>query len=132
MDTASRRQIATTRVWGSIGSAEIFAEGTELTQRQSETCTTLDWPDTGRACGRFLIRLSDSLFLAPQSDLEKKQHTARKSSARNAQIRGLFASTPKAEDFLATQELQSGQFGLRMKVSARIKPVLCVFGKLVC
>jgi hypothetical protein len=82
--------------------------------------------------GRFLIRLSDSLFLAPQSDLEKKQHTARKSSARNAQIRRLFASTPKAEDFLATQERQSGQFGLRMKVSARIKPVLCVFGKLVC
>jgi hypothetical protein len=28
METASRRQSATTRVWGSIGSAEIFAEGT--------------------------------------------------------------------------------------------------------
>jgi hypothetical protein len=51
--------------------------------------------------GRFLIRLSDPLFLAPQSDLVKKQNTARKSSARNAQIRGLFASTPKAEVFLA-------------------------------
>jgi hypothetical protein len=33
METASRRQIATTRarVWGSIGSAEIFAEGTAHT-----------------------------------------------------------------------------------------------------
>jgi hypothetical protein len=51
--------------------------------------------------GRFLIRPSDSLFLAPQSDFEKKQNTARKSSARNAQIRGLFAPTPKAEDFLS-------------------------------
>jgi hypothetical protein len=27
IETASRRQSATTRVWGSIGSAEIFAEG---------------------------------------------------------------------------------------------------------
>jgi hypothetical protein len=31
METASRRQSATTRVWGPIGSAEIFAEGTAYT-----------------------------------------------------------------------------------------------------
>jgi hypothetical protein len=31
METASRRQSAATRVWGSIGSAEIFAEGTAHT-----------------------------------------------------------------------------------------------------
>ena len=31
METASRMQSATTRVWGSIGSAEIFAEGTAYT-----------------------------------------------------------------------------------------------------
>jgi hypothetical protein len=31
METASRRQSATTRVWGSIGSAEIFAEDTAHT-----------------------------------------------------------------------------------------------------
>jgi hypothetical protein len=31
METASRRQSATTRAWGSIGSAEIFAEGTAYT-----------------------------------------------------------------------------------------------------
>jgi hypothetical protein len=31
MEAASRRQSATTRVWGSIGSAEIFAEGTAYT-----------------------------------------------------------------------------------------------------
>jgi hypothetical protein len=31
METASRRQSATTRVWGSIGSAEIFAEGAAYT-----------------------------------------------------------------------------------------------------
>jgi hypothetical protein len=31
METASRRQSATTRVWGSIASAEIFAEGTAYT-----------------------------------------------------------------------------------------------------
>jgi hypothetical protein len=30
-ETASRRQSATTRVWGSIGSAENFAEGTAHT-----------------------------------------------------------------------------------------------------
>jgi hypothetical protein len=38
--------------------------------------------------GRFLIRLSDSLFSAPQSDLEKNQNAVRKGLARNAQIRG--------------------------------------------
>jgi hypothetical protein len=31
METANRRQSATTRVWGSIGSVEIFAEGTAYT-----------------------------------------------------------------------------------------------------
>jgi hypothetical protein len=31
METSNRRQSATTRVWGSIGSAEIFAEGTAHT-----------------------------------------------------------------------------------------------------
>jgi hypothetical protein len=30
-ETASRRQSAATRVWGSVGSAEIFAEGTAYT-----------------------------------------------------------------------------------------------------
>jgi hypothetical protein len=44
--------------------------------------------------GRFLIRLSDSLFLAPQSDLEKNQNAVRKGLARNAQIRGVFGSPP--------------------------------------
>jgi hypothetical protein len=50
METASRRQSTTTRVWG-VGFD--WERGdfrrTQLTQRQSETCTTLDWPDTGRA-----------------------------------------------------------------------------------
>jgi hypothetical protein len=44
--------------------------------------------------GRFLIRLSDSLFSAPQSDLEKNQNAVRKGLARNAQIRGVFGSPP--------------------------------------
>jgi hypothetical protein len=40
------------------------------------------------------------LFLAPPSDLEKEEKNAvRKGLARNAQIRGVFASPPKAEDF---------------------------------
>jgi hypothetical protein len=29
--------------------ARRFSQRAQLTQRQSETCTTLDWPDTGRA-----------------------------------------------------------------------------------
>jgi hypothetical protein len=29
--------------------AQRFSQRAQLTQRQSETCTTLDWPDTGRA-----------------------------------------------------------------------------------
>jgi hypothetical protein len=79
-----------------------------------------------------LVRLSDSLFFAPQSDSEKKKNDIRKSSAaRNDQIRGLFGSPPWAFFFLpATQELQSGKFGLRMKKMAHIKPILCVFGRL--
>jgi hypothetical protein len=52
-----------------------------------------------RRIGRFLIRLSDSLFSAPQSDLEKNQNAVRKGLARNAQIRGVFGSPPWAEDF---------------------------------
>jgi hypothetical protein len=46
------------------------------------------WP------GRYLVRPSDSLFLAPQSDLEKNQNAVRKGLARNAQIRGVFGSPP--------------------------------------
>jgi hypothetical protein len=52
---------------------------------------------------------------------------------KKAQIRGLFALMPKAvirrKVFLATQELQSGQLGPRMKFPAQIKPELCVFGE---
>jgi hypothetical protein len=44
--------------------------------------------------GRNLVRLSVSLFFAPQSDSEKKKNAIRKSSARNDQIRGLFGSPP--------------------------------------
>jgi hypothetical protein len=44
--------------------------------------------------GRNLVRPSDSLFFAPQSDSEKKKNAIRKSSARNDQIRGLFGSPP--------------------------------------
>jgi hypothetical protein len=51
---------------------------------------------TSKHCcsGRNLVRLSDSLFFAPQSDSEKKKNAIRKSSARNDQIRGLFGSLP--------------------------------------
>jgi hypothetical protein len=49
METASCMQSATTRVWGSSLGARRFSQRAQLTQRQSETCTTLDWPDTGRA-----------------------------------------------------------------------------------
>jgi hypothetical protein len=44
--------------------------------------------------GRFLIRPSDSLFLAPQSDLEKNQNVVRKALARSAQSQGVFGSPP--------------------------------------
>jgi hypothetical protein len=61
-------------------------------------------------------------------------------SARNDQIRGLYAlwfvvhrRRRRREFFLfsARQELQSGQFGLRMAQAVHIKkPVLCVFANL--
>jgi hypothetical protein len=50
--------------------------------------------------GRNLVRPSDSLFFAPQSDSEKKKNAIRKSSARNDQIRGLFGS-PQADFFFS-------------------------------
>jgi hypothetical protein len=51
METASRRQSATTRVRvrGSIGSAEIFAEGTAYTTTKWDVHHAVDWADTGRA-----------------------------------------------------------------------------------
>jgi hypothetical protein len=48
METASCRQSAATRAWGSIGSAEIFAEGAAHTTKKWGR-TALDWPDTGMA-----------------------------------------------------------------------------------
>jgi hypothetical protein len=83
---------------GASGSAAIWSrsEGKyttsdEVVQIENESeFTHHTWPT-----GRFLIRLSDSLFLAPQSDLEKKnQNAVRKGLARNAQIRGVFGSAP--------------------------------------
>jgi hypothetical protein len=50
-----------------------------------------------------------------QRDSEKTRSAIQKPSARNAQIRGLFGSPPKAEDFLATQEAGSGKFGVRIE-----------------
>jgi hypothetical protein len=43
METASRRQSATTRVWGSIGSAEIFAEGTAYTTTNDKVRRAPRW-----------------------------------------------------------------------------------------
>jgi hypothetical protein len=59
MATASRRQSATTRVLGFDWERGKFrsSQRAQLTQRQSETCTTLDWPDTGRAWGGRLMEL---------------------------------------------------------------------------
>jgi hypothetical protein len=51
-----------------------------------------------------LVRLSDSLFFAPQSDSEKKKNAIRISSARNDQIRGLFGSPPYAGFYFSDTE----------------------------
>jgi hypothetical protein len=70
--------------------------------------------------GRFLIRPSDSLFLAPQSDLEKKEKTPFDRAWRETPKSGVFlVHRRRRKIFLATQELQSGQFGLRMAKKRR-------------
>jgi hypothetical protein len=65
--------------------------------------------------GRFLIGLSDSLFSAPQSDLEKKQ----------LPNPGYFCFNAEGGRFFWRRK------NFRMASLAQIKPVLCVFGKLV-
>jgi hypothetical protein len=63
METASRRQSATTRACGVRLGARRFSQRAQLTQRQSETCSTLDWPDTGRAWCRGLDKEKSVEFL---------------------------------------------------------------------
>jgi hypothetical protein len=54
------------------------------------------------------------LFLAPQSDLQKKK-TPFERAWRETLKSGVFlVHRRKRKIFLATQKLQSGQFGLRM------------------
>ena len=50
-------------------------------------------------CGAFLLRLAKMEHSDNQRDSEKNRSAIQKPSARNAQIRGLFGSLPKAEDF---------------------------------
>ena len=49
--------------------------------------------------GGFLLRLAKMEHSDNQRDSEKNRSAIQKPSARNAQIRGLFGSLPKAEDF---------------------------------
>jgi hypothetical protein len=81
-----------------------------------------------------LVRLSDSLFFAPQSDSEKKKKRHSKELREKRPNPGSFWFTAPYRRifFSATQELQSGKFGLGMKKMAHIKPILCVFGMLFC
>jgi len=51
--------------------------------------------------GGFLFRLAKMEHLDNQRDSEKNRSAIRKLSARNAQIRGLFGSPPKAGDFFS-------------------------------
>jgi hypothetical protein len=46
---------------------------------------------------------------------DNQRDSEKKPSARNAQIRALFGSPPKAEELLATQGAGSGKFGVRIE-----------------
>jgi hypothetical protein len=65
--------------------------------------------------GGFLFRLAKMEHPDNQRDSEKNRSAIQRPSAGNAQIRGLFGSQPKAEDFLATQGAGSGKFGVRIE-----------------
>jgi hypothetical protein len=71
-----------------------------------------------------LVRLSDSLFFAPQSDSEKKKNAIRKSSARNDQIRGLFGSLPYAGFYFSDTEESRAKPELGLERESRAKPEL--------
>jgi hypothetical protein len=80
--------------------------------------------------GGFLIRVANFAHLDNQSDSEKKKNAIQKPSARNDQLRVFLVHRRRREFSSATQELQSGQFGLGMGKMVHIKPILCVFAKL--
>jgi hypothetical protein len=68
----------------------------------------------------LLIKLANFAHLDNQSDSEKKGIKS-----------GVFLVHRRRREFFpATQELQSGQFGLRMAQTVHIKHILCVFAKL--
>jgi hypothetical protein len=77
-----------------------------------------------------LVRPSDSLFFCSKSDSEKIKPPFEKAPRETTKSGGVLVYRRRREFFSATQELQSGQFGLRMERMAHIKPILCVFGTL--
>jgi hypothetical protein len=74
--------------------------------------------------------LANFAHLDNQSDSEKKAKRHSKALGEKRPNPGSFWFTAVGGSFFpATQELQSGQFGLGMAKMAHIKPILCVFAK---
>jgi hypothetical protein len=82
--------------------------------------------------GRNLVRLSDSLFFAPQSDSEKKEKRHSKEPREKRPHPGSFCRQG-GSFFLATQGRTSERqvWPCNKKKMAHIKPILCVFGTLL-
>jgi hypothetical protein len=68
-----------------------------------------------------------SFFAQKTAEIKRKVSCE---SSRGEELKSGVFLVPAVVFFSATQELQSGQFGLRMEKMAHIKPILCVFGTL--
>jgi len=63
--------------------------------------------------------------------IRKKNETPFERAPRETPKSGVFlVHRRRRKIFLATQELESGQFGLRMAKTVHTKPTLCVFNRL--
>jgi hypothetical protein len=145
METASRRQIAATQRLGCgvrLG-ARRFSQRAQLTQRQSETCIALDWPDTGRAwwaadgawsaCGR--VERADIPLLCKgghyllSNDTHSHTHTPRKERKRTCLFSFFALRVPGLEVKGKKRRIIIGSLWTSSRVIALANPVTALFNK---
>jgi hypothetical protein len=89
------------------------------------------WGLGGRPGGRFLIRLSDSLLLAPQSDLGKKTKRCSKGLGEKRPDLGCFCFTAVGGSFFwRRKNFRVASLGSEWQKTAHMKLILCVLNRM--